>query len=207
LLFLFEKSALIFAVRPIQGQCGRADGLLGFSGPWRFLPPCLRKNLSSILIDVKVDAVAGYERHHWPIEVEFNARAQLLKRQHTRERLNGVLPFIGMRTAGKRHENRDRTKQSFHLYPHSTHPCTLAHSAAEARDSYQADRNRSLHMSKSKISAADQIDIKLVVNATVERGSMTENQILALGISRESYVRNIPHIAAELRARNIDCAA
>ncbi|RKD61531.1 hypothetical protein [Rhizobium sp. WW_1] len=62
-------------------------------------------------------------------------------------------------------------------------------------------------MSKSKISAADQIDIKLVVNATVERGSMTENQILALGISRESYVRNIPHIAAELRARNIDCAA
>ncbi len=62
-------------------------------------------------------------------------------------------------------------------------------------------------MSKIKISAADQSDIKLVVNTTVERGSMTEGQILALGVSRESYLRNLPHIAAELRARNIQHAA
>ncbi|CAN7429050.1 hypothetical protein LJR251_002729 [Rhizobium rhizogenes] len=59
----------------------------------------------------------------------------------------------------------------------------------------------------TKPSAADERDIKLVVDTTIERGSMTEAQVLALGVSRESYLRNGPEIAARLRARNIQFAA
>lgn len=54
--------------------------------------------------------------------------------------------------------------------------------------------------SKSVLSVADERDIALVVDKTIERGSMTEDQVLALGVSRESYQRNSAAIAARIRS-------
>jgi hypothetical protein len=52
----------------------------------------------------------------------------------------------------------------------------------------------------------DEHDIKLIVEATVERGTMTEAQAIALGVSRESVLRNGEEIAARLRARSMNFA-
>ncbi len=60
---------------------------------------------------------------------------------------------------------------------------------------------------RTKLSAADEHDIRLVVDTTIERGSMTEAQVMSLGISRESYLRNSAEIAARIRARNVQFAA
>jgi hypothetical protein len=61
--------------------------------------------------------------------------------------------------------------------------------------------------SKQSSTSADEADIKLMVDKTIERGSMTEEQVLTLGISRESYLRNAAAVAARVRASGHEFAA
>lgn len=53
----------------------------------------------------------------------------------------------------------------------------------------------------------DERDIDLVVAKTIERGSMSDEQALALGISPESLARNRNKIAARIRASSMEFAA
>jgi hypothetical protein len=60
---------------------------------------------------------------------------------------------------------------------------------------------------RQHLASTDETDIKLMVDKTIERGSMTEEQVLALGVSRESYLRNAPAVAARVRASGHEFAA
>ncbi|NTG74503.1 hypothetical protein G6M02_14345 [Agrobacterium rhizogenes] len=58
----------------------------------------------------------------------------------------------------------------------------------------------------TSLSIDDERDIELIVEATIERGSITEAQAIALGVSRESFTRNGEKIAARIRARSVHFA-
>ncbi|MBB3608636.1 hypothetical protein [Rhizobium sp. BK602] len=61
---------------------------------------------------------------------------------------------------------------------------------------------------KSKTATAeDKRDIELAVSKTLELGSMSDEQVLALGISPESLARNRNAIAAAIRASGMHFAA
>ncbi len=62
-------------------------------------------------------------------------------------------------------------------------------------------------MKTSTASTEDKRDIKLAVDKIVERGSMSDEQILDLGISPESLARNRHAIAAGVRASGMQFAA
>ncbi len=61
--------------------------------------------------------------------------------------------------------------------------------------------------SKSEISAADARDIKFMFDLVVERGAMTETQMLHAGVKPESLIRNAPAVAAMVRNAGIPVAA
>lgn len=58
----------------------------------------------------------------------------------------------------------------------------------------------------TSLSTKDEHDIKLIVETTAEHGTMTEAHAIALGVSRESVLRNREEIAARLRARSMHFA-
>jgi hypothetical protein len=60
---------------------------------------------------------------------------------------------------------------------------------------------------KSETTATDARDIQLMVKLTLERGSMTKEQVLNAGISEASFIRNSPAVAASVRAANMEFAA
>ncbi|QRM36970.1 hypothetical protein F3X89_03860 [Rhizobium rhizogenes] len=60
---------------------------------------------------------------------------------------------------------------------------------------------------KSETTATDARDIQLMVKLTLERGSMTKEQVLNAGISEASFIRNAPAVAASVRAANMEFAA
>ncbi|MDJ1632699.1 hypothetical protein [Rhizobium rhizogenes] len=60
---------------------------------------------------------------------------------------------------------------------------------------------------KSEISAADARDIKFMFDLVVERGCMTEAQMLHAGVRQESLIRNGPAVAAMVRNAGIPIAA
>lgn len=60
---------------------------------------------------------------------------------------------------------------------------------------------------KSDTAAADARDIQLMVKLTLERGSLTKEQVLKAGISEESFHRNFAAVAAAVRAADMEFAA
>ncbi|NTG20030.1 hypothetical protein G6L00_06180 [Agrobacterium rhizogenes] len=60
---------------------------------------------------------------------------------------------------------------------------------------------------KSETTATDARDIQLMVKLTLERGSMTKEQVLNAGISEASFIRNSAAVAASVRAANMEFAA
>ena len=62
-------------------------------------------------------------------------------------------------------------------------------------------------MKTKVVTAEDKRDIKLAVDKILELGSMSDEQILDLGISAESLARNRNAIAAGIRASGMQFAA
>ncbi|WP_412064013.1 hypothetical protein [Rhizobium sp. SYY.PMSO] len=62
-------------------------------------------------------------------------------------------------------------------------------------------------MKTKTASTEDKRDIKLAIDKIVELGSMSDEQILDLGISPESLARNRHAIAAGVRASGMQFAA
>ncbi|MFT4162738.1 hypothetical protein [Shinella sp.] len=62
-------------------------------------------------------------------------------------------------------------------------------------------------MKTKTASTEDKRDIKLAIDKIVELGSMSDEQILDLGISPESLARNRSAIAAGVRASGMQFAA
>ncbi len=60
---------------------------------------------------------------------------------------------------------------------------------------------------KTDTSATDASDIQLMVKLTLERGSLTKEQVLKAGISEASFHRNFEAVAASVRAANMEFAA
>ena len=56
-------------------------------------------------------------------------------------------------------------------------------------------------------SATDASDVQLMVKLTLERGSLTKEQVLKAGISEASFNRNFEAVAAGVRAANMEFAA
>lgn len=54
---------------------------------------------------------------------------------------------------------------------------------------------------------ADASDIQLMVKLTLERGSLTKEQVLKAGVSEASFARNFEAVAATVRAANMEFAA
>lgn len=71
----------------------------------------------------------------------------------------------------------------------------------------RGDKKERIMKTKAAVSPKDASDIKLAVDKTLELGSTSDEQLLALGISPESLARNRNAIAAGIRASGIEFAA